>query len=198
MVQECELLVSQGWSGKARGQLHQICPDRPTTKRGQNFAAICAVGKSYSLQYISTTLLRFQGNAWADIPAEVIEEVLDRLSAKDRWNSRLISSSWGLVVRGHKCSVSISVNASTLWSRARSFRQRQKQYPRTRFTLTWAKSLGFAACAEVLATIAVKARSMTLTPVTPAMFSLLSSTTDKILSVHCRELPCQTATWKSL
>ena len=107
-----------------------------------------------------TRRLRFQGNAWADIPAEVIEEVLDKLSAKDRWNSRLISSSWGLVVRGYKGNVVIPINASTLWSRATSFRQRQKQYPRTRFTIKWAKPLGFAPCAEVLATIAAKARRM--------------------------------------
>ena len=118
------------------------------------------------------TRLRFQGNAWADIPAEVIEQVLDKLSTKDRWNSRLISSSWGLVVRGSKCSVVIPVNASTLWTRATSFRQRQKQYPRTRFTLRLAKSLGFAACAVVLAAIAVQARNMTLRPVTPAVCSL--------------------------
>ena len=100
-----------------------------------------------------------QGNGWADLPGEVIEEVLDILCAKDRWNSRLISSNWGSVVRGYECEVVIPVDAKTLWSQSTSFRQRQKQYPRARFTLKFAKPLGFAECAALLSTTAAKVRN---------------------------------------
>ena len=103
-----------------------------------------------------------QGNGWADLPGEVIEEVLDILCAKDRWNSRLISSNWGHVVREYECDVVVSVDAKTLLSQSSSFRQRQKQYPRTRFTLKLAKPLGFDECAALLSTTAARVRQQAL------------------------------------
>ena len=115
-------------------------------------------GKAKCLMVIDNTV-SLQGNGWADIPAEVIEKVLDNLSAQDRWNSRLISSNWGTVVRDCECSVVLPVDQTTLWSRATSFRQRQKQYPRTRFTLKLAKAFGFAGFAELLSSTVIKASS---------------------------------------
>ena len=43
-----------------------------------------------------------QGEDWADLPAEVIEQVLAHLDSKDCWNSRLISSNWNVVVREYQ------------------------------------------------------------------------------------------------
>ena len=101
-------------------------------------------------------LCPLQGNGWADLPSEVIEEVLDKLCAKDVWNSRQISSNWGIVVRDYQCGVVVPVDTRTIWSQSTSFRQRQKQYPLTRFTLRLANPLCFAACAELLTATAAK------------------------------------------
>lgn len=87
----------------------------------------------------------------------MIEAVLGKLTAKDRWNSRLISSRWGDVVREYGGSVVVSVDPDTLLSRSPSFLQ--QQYPKTRFTLKLANSLGFTEIADsLLAATVAKAR----------------------------------------
>ena len=59
-------------------------------------------------------------------------------------------------MRDYQSDVVVPVDTKTFWSQSSSFRQRQKQYPRTRFTLKLAKPLEFAACAELLSATAAK------------------------------------------
>ena len=108
------------------------------------------VGLHHRAQLWSRLCLIVQGNDWADLPAEVIEAVLDNLNEKDCWDCRLISSNWGIVVREYQCGLVIPVHPRTLWSQSSSFRQRQAQYPRTRFTLKLARPFDFGELAELL------------------------------------------------
>ena len=97
-----------------------------------------------------------QGEGWADLPAEVIEQVLDNLDSKDSWNSRLISSNWNHVVRDYQCELVIPVDPKTLWSQSASFRQRQAHYPRTRFTFKLARPFSFSKLADMLSATVTK------------------------------------------
>ena len=82
--------------------------------------------------------------------------MLDNLNEKDCWGSRLISSNWGIVVRDYQCGLVVPVDPRTLWAQSGSFRQRQAQYPRTRFTFKLARPFDFGECAELLLATATK------------------------------------------
>ncbi|KAL0035606.1 hypothetical protein WJX79_002229 [Trebouxia sp. C0005] len=126
-------------------------PTQPWLQKCSSWAAKAGLDK---LKPTSGKLLQsvqpVENNGWADLPAEVIEAVLDNLNEKDCWSSRLISSNWGVVVRDYQCGLVVPVDPRTLWSQSSSFRQRQAQYPRTRFTFKLARPFDFGECAELL------------------------------------------------
>ena len=143
------------------------------------------LGLHYRVHLYSRLCLNVQGNDWADLPAEVVEAVLDNLDEKDCWDCRLISSNWGSVVREYQSDLVIPVHPRTLWSQsmASSFRQRQAQYPRTRFTLKLARPFDFGELAELL--------SATVTKVWVCKSALVSERSCSDAAMLTRSIPKQ-------
>ena len=152
-----KLWFSQASSWACKAGLHKLKPSGATTAgpadhgTQQPLEVRCSLlcsSRRFSSRDKELYASRFQGSEWADVTAEVIEDILGKLGTKDRWNSRLISSRWRGVFRDHGGSVVVTADPDTVWCRPLVFLQ--QQYPKTRFTLKLAISLDFTEIASLL------------------------------------------------